>query len=109
MKNYDQTNYFEDSYGTFKECAKPTRTPDYVSVNYRYNSKSEYWYEGEFLYRNSDHWSGYYIAHGNENKISETIRIASCKWFLRIKKRTNKRELCGRIKFSDLKRATVKR
>jgi len=49
-------NYFNNSYGIFKGCKAPNRTPDFVSP-----SGSKYWYgsdkNGAFVIRKSNHWS----------------------------------------------------
>lgn len=37
----------------FTTCSKPTRPPDFSSP-----ALSEYWDEGDYLVRHSDHWSG---------------------------------------------------
>jgi hypothetical protein len=43
----NKTNFY---IATFEACNPPGREPDYVS------GSSKYWFEGDYLYRDSDHW-----------------------------------------------------
>ena len=52
-------NFHLATSATFVPCAKPDRAPDYVS-----DSGSEYWYVGDTVIRNANHWG----------------IVASCKW-----------------------------
>lgn len=72
---YTVDNFYTATYAVFTECDKPNREPDYVSYR-RYrcpytdelittkNISSEYWYEGDYVYRRSNHWGS----------------VASCYW-----------------------------
>lgn len=114
MKSYNKENYFIDSQGIFDLCYPPKRNPDYISyrtslVDYErflYENKlhkeelsylefkelnkdylkvsSVYWYDEEYLYRQSDHWDS----------------VADCNWQLRYYPEDDM--ICARIKFSDL-------
>jgi hypothetical protein len=61
-KKINKDNFFEETIASFTLTEKPKREPDYKS-----DSGSKYWYEGDYLIRESDHWGQ---------------GIASCDWFL---------------------------
>lgn len=111
--NYNETNYFVDSYGTFAKCERPKTKPDFIS-----KTGSEYWYIGEYLYRYSNHWSGFFIGHSNKY-FNGCSRVSSCKWFIRLNKEGGiyqenypytyyKCWCCGRIKFNKLKKSVLR-
>jgi hypothetical protein len=65
LSNITLDNYFYDTFANFTRIYKrelPKREPDYIS-----DSGSEYWYEGNTVYRRADHWGR---------------RIATCNWIL---------------------------
>lgn len=125
MENkFNKDNFFNNTYGVFDFVSNPpSRKPDFISC-----TGSEYWYEKDFLYRRSNHWSGYFDGHSK--LIDGCVRISTCKWYLRgIKKVEYNREytfktgsffikeetryLCdeyytGKIKFDKLKNSTIK-
>ena len=105
-KRYNKNNYFAGTYGVFKQLkSEPSRRPDFIS-----STGSKYWYEGDYLIRSSNHWSGYFYGH---SKIDVgCCRIASCKWYIRASKNLPLDpcyNVVGRVKFSELKKATVRK
>lgn len=90
-------NYKFGTYGVFKACKVPQRTPDHVSP-----SGSKYWFgankRGDYMIRYSDHWSRIFVRRGKYNKRIKTIRkIAKSIWLL------SDGSQCGKIHICNLK------
>lgn len=78
-------DFYKGTYGDFKQIKKaPNREPDYISIGNPDPSGSKYWYEGNYVIRESDHW---------------LKKIASCCWLL--DGQETKKHSIGRIKLSD--------
>lgn len=89
MKN--KTNFFVATKATFVGCRRPSRRPDYVSLDREGNVSSEYWYTSDGVYRCSNHWSKMYSAFANVLTTTICGKVASCYWRLRTTKNTR----CG--------------
>lgn len=75
------------TFGNFKSIEAdelPNRLPDYTSPD----SGSEYWYEGEYIFRRSDHWSP---------------NMGSCSWLLDGRSFAGC-EVQGKIRLKDFQR-----
>lgn len=84
-------DYNNSTYGTFRGCERPSRTPDYIS-----DSGSMYWEEEDRLIRCSDHWGR---------------GVGMCHWYLwgngKEKCKNYRKKITAYIPFSQLKRIVV--
>ena len=105
MTKYDENNFFKATSAVFDICAKPERTPDYVS-----ECGSEYWYADGKVIRNSDHW-GYGVASCNwwirEFDMIFVDFMTSCDGFLGVSLRDicGASEVCASCDFNDFRDA----
>ncbi len=80
-------NFHLNTFAEFVACDFPERNPDFIS-----ESGSRYWFEGDSVIRESNHWG---------------VRIASCSWFL--KGRTNSPYQAGICKLENFMQLNGKR
>lgn len=94
----NRDNFFNKTYGVWKQIGgTPNRQPEFVSA-----SGSEYWYEGDFIIRKSSHWSGY--MYGHAKRIEQgCIRVATCKWYLRMSNDDYRWYYIGKIHLNKFK------
>ena len=86
MQGFNEENFYMGTEAVWEECECPEGSPDYESY-----SGSDYWYEGPWVYRRSDHW-----GHG----------VSTCNWYLneddgRSSFNWGGGTRCGRCRFSN--------
>lgn len=76
MKTFQ--NFYEETYGIWKICPEPNRTPDFKSEK----SASKYWDCGEYVVRKSNHWgvvgSCFWRIDGTKKKQVLNLEQAVC-------------------------------
>ena len=82
----NQDNFFQKTFASFTSCEAPNEYPHYISFDKRGAVSSCYWYgtddKGDYVIRNSNHWS---VVYPQKNEaIKEVGFIRDCWWDLTI-------------------------
>ena len=67
MSIVNKSNFFKNTRATFKECERPEKPADYVSVFEECKISSRYWFINDGVVRESKHWGK---------------NVSSCSWYL---------------------------
>lgn len=79
---FNKNNFFECTRATFTSCARPNRSPDFISRDKFGDISSEYWYTKKGVIRNSSHWSFIKGRFLNTFNVRPTVRVSRCFWKL---------------------------